>query len=95
MNVERSSKAEFKAGAGTVGLAAQAAGIKIPAAKSVTIKADKANTDTVYVGHDASVTAASGFALAAGELVEIAVDSLDKVFVIGGAASQKYSWLAV
>lgn len=95
MNIERSSKAEFRAGAGTVGLTAQAAGIKMAAAKSVTIKADAANTDVVYVGHDASVTAATGFALAKGESVEIAVDSLDKVYVIGGAASQKYSWLAV
>jgi hypothetical protein len=95
MNIERSSTAEFFAGADTVGTTAKQAGIALQAARGVTIKADAANADKVYVGHNASVDASSGFALAAGEFVEIAVDSLDKVYVVGGAASQKYSWLVV
>ena len=94
MNIERSSKAEFKTGTGTAGTTAQAAGLGFEAAKSVLIKAAAANTDKVYVGHSLNVSSANGFELSAGESVEIPVDSLGKVFVIGGAASQVYSWVA-
>lgn len=95
MNIERSSTAEFYAGADTVDTTAKKAGIALPAARGVTIKADAANAGVVYVGHHTGVDAASGYALAAGESVEIAVDSLDKVYVIGSAATQAYSWLVV
>lgn len=93
MNIERSSKGRFLAGGSTVGTSAQAAGMDFHATKSVTIKANAGNTGKVYVGHDANVTAATGFQLAAGESVEIAVDTLAKVFVIADAASQGYSWV--
>jgi len=95
MNIERSSKSRFVAGAGTVGTSEQVAGMDFGAAKSVTIKANAGNTGNIYVGHAASVSATTGFQLAKGESVEIAIDSLAKVFVIADAASQGYSWVAV
>ena len=94
MNIERSSKAEFKAGTDTVGTTAQAAGLGFEAAKSILVKASAGNTDKVYVGHDVNVSSTNGFELSAGESVEIPVDSLAKVYVVGGAASQVYSWVA-
>jgi hypothetical protein len=49
----------------------------------------------VYVGHGNGVSTTNGFQLDAGERVEIPIDSLDKVWVVGGAASQGYSWLVI
>lgn len=93
MNIERSSKSKFLAGGGTVGTSAEAAGLDFSAAKSVTIKANASNTGNIYVGHDAGVTSANGFQLAKGESVEIAIDSLAKIYVIADAAAQGYSWV--
>jgi hypothetical protein len=94
MNIERSSKGEFRTGTGTVGVASQQADMGFKAAKSVTIKADAANTGTLYLGHDNSVSATTGFPLAKGESIEIDVDSVDKIWVVGSAAGQKYAWMA-
>ena len=94
MNIERSSKSEFRTGVGTVGVVPQEADLGFKAAKSITIKADAANTGIVYVGHDNSVGVATGFPLAKGESIEIDVDSVDKVWVVGSAAGQKYAWMA-
>lgn len=84
---------KFVAGGDTVGTTAQVAGPDLQAYRSVKIKASLGNTNNIYVGHSASVTTTTGYELDAGEEVEIFVDSLGKVFVIGGAADQDYSWL--
>jgi hypothetical protein len=86
---------EFKAGHGTIGTTAARAGVGIPVALKVIIKADLANGNNIYVGHDSSVSGTNGFTLDAGEFVEIEIDSLDKIWVVGGAADQGYSWIAI
>jgi uncharacterized protein YuzE len=95
MDIQRTSVAEFKTGHGVIGTTAAAAGPAFPCVKGVKIKADLTNSDNVYVGHDDKVTTSSGFMLDAGEEVFIEVDSLGKVFVIGGAAAQGYSYVAI
>jgi len=95
MDIQKIAVPEFKTGHGTVGTTAAVVGPAFPCVKGVKIKADLTNADNVYVGHSDSVTAANGFLLDAGEEVTIEVDSLGKVFVIGGAASQGYSYVAI
>jgi len=96
MDIQRVSVQEFKAGHGSVGTTAQKAStLALRAVKGVKIKADLGNTDNVYVGHDTNVTSSNGYQLDAGEEVTVEIDSLDKVWVIGGAAAQGYSWLAI
>ncbi len=65
----------------------------------VTIKAASTNSDKIYVGYVADVTADSaeatdGFELSAGESQGFPVLSLDKIFVVAGAAAQKFFWTA-
>lgn len=95
MDIQRVSVPEFKAGHGEVGTSAAVAGPAFPCVKGVKIKADLANGNNVYVGHDEHVSASNGFVLDAGEEVFIEVDSLAKVWVFGGAASQGYSYVAI
>lgn len=89
---------EFQAGQGTVGAASQplaAVGASHTVLRYVVIKADLTNTNDVFVGPN-GVSAGSGFRLDAGEVTPpIPIDELSKVYVIGGAASQGYSWLAI
>jgi hypothetical protein len=68
------------------------------ATKGVQLKADAANSSTVYVGN-ADLTAdtadaTDGFPLAAGEGLFVPVDDVSKVYVRGGAAGQKVFWFA-
>jgi hypothetical protein len=95
MDIQQESVPEFKTGHGTVGTTAAKAGPAFPCKKYARIKADLANGDFVYVGHADTVTSSNGFVLDAGEYVDIPVDSLDKVWVIGGAAAQGYSYVAI
>lgn len=95
MDIQKTAVTEFKAGHGTIGLTAAAAGLGFVAVKGVKIKADLANANNVYVGHDENVSASNGFVLDAGEEVFIEIDSLEKVWVIGGAADQGYSYLVI
>jgi hypothetical protein len=89
---------EFQAGQGTVGATSQplaAVGETHSVQRYVIVKADLGNSNDVFVG-PSIVTAGSGFRLDAGEVTPpIAIDELSKVYVIGGAASQGYSWLAI
>lgn len=96
MDIQKITVEEFKAGHGTIGTtAAKASTLAIRAVKGVKIKADLGNGNNVYVGHGSGVTSTNGYTLDAGEEVTIEVDSLDKVWVIGGVADQGYSWLVV
>jgi hypothetical protein len=86
---------EFKSGHGTVGTTAQVLGNSQLVTKYVVIKADLTNTNNVFVG-PSGVTATTGFLLDAGESTPpIQIDDVGKVFVIGDAAAQGYSWMAV
>ncbi len=88
--------AEFAAGHGSVNqVAAQLSTLAIPAYKHVKVKADLTNSNNIYVGHSSAVSATNGFLLDAGEEVTIHVDRLNKIWVVGGADSQGYSWLVV
>lgn len=84
----------FHAGHGTVGAAeAKLSSVAFDIRKCLVVRADKANTSTVVVGTPGD--AANGFVLNAGEQTPpIYVDNTDKVRVIGGAASQVYSWVS-
>lgn len=93
MDIQQVTVGEFKAGHGTVDDTPIKAGLTLHAMKHVKIKADLDNSDNVYVGHDQNVSASNGYPLDAGEEVDVPVDSLDKVWVVGGAADQGYGWL--
>lgn len=58
----------------------------------VRIKALAANTGTIYVGNDSSVTASNGYPIAAGEAESFDVGffsgNLANIYVIGSAANQ-------
>lgn len=89
------SHEEFKAGHGVVGTNPQRAStLTFKAYKVVRIKADMGNSDFVYVGDHEGISSTSGFQLDAGESVDIPIDQIDKVWVVGGDADQGYSWLA-
>ena len=92
---QRESVEEFKAGHGTVGVSSQVLANPQDVVKYVVIKADLTNTNDVFVG-GSGVATSNGFRLDAGEATPpIHIDDLGKVYVVGGAAAQGYSWLAV
>jgi len=94
VSIATESIADFHAGHGTVGTAeAKISSVAFPIRKFLVIRADSGNTSVVMVGTPGD--AANGFALAAGqETPPLYIDSTDKVRVVGGAASQAYSWLS-
>jgi len=96
VSIANEAMAEFIHGHGVVGgTSAALASAETPVKKYVIIKADLTNTDNVYVGGPA-VTTGNGFELDAGESTPpIHINDLSKVWVVGGAASQGYSWLAI
>ena len=57
--------------------------------KMVTIKADRSNTDAVYIGFDSDLNSSNGFALDPGESVDIVIDNLGKVYVVSQSTAQK------
>ena len=68
--------------------------------RAVKIKANLANTDNVYVGTATGVTVpnaatdtTTGFPLDAGQELELLTDNLDRLWFIGGAASQAISYI--
>ena len=85
-------------GAGTIGdsSAEQLAGKTEKVLTSgITIKADGGNTDAIYVGFSNGVTSSTGYKLAAGDERPIPIRDMTKVWIIGGAAGQAYSWLGI
>ncbi len=67
--------------------------------KGVQIKADAANSGTVYVGGSTvtadAADATDGFPLSAGEGLLVPVDDPSKVYLIGSAAGQKVFFFAI
>ena len=91
-----------------VDAAAEALGATQIVTSGIVIKAMAANTDKVYVGNDSSVTAATGFQLAAGEQQSFdaawftgqppgqqGVADIANIYVIGGAANQAVCYWGV
>jgi hypothetical protein len=85
---------QFWTGTSTVGTTAAVVGDYTPLAFGVVLRADGGNSGVVIIGTTAG-NAASGFVLSAGQMSPfIAIDNLNKVFVVGTAAGQKLSWIA-
>ena len=62
--------------------------------KYVMLRANGANTSAIMIGHSAG-GAADGFILSAGQQSPaLYVDQLNKLYLVGGAADQGYSWIA-
>jgi hypothetical protein len=62
--------------------------------KYVVVRANGANSGIISIGTTAA-NASDGFILAAGQVSPpIYVDQLNKVYIVGGAANQNYSWIA-
>lgn len=65
-----------------------------PVRKYVMLRANGANNNVIMVG-DRADNANDGFILSAGQQSPaICVDQLNKVYLVGGAAGQGYSWIA-
>jgi len=95
VSIAREAGAQFKTGHGVAGVAkSQVVAVETPIEKYVEIKADLTNTNNVFVGLN-NVLTTTGYMLDAGELIRIPIDDLSKVWVIGGAAAQGYSWIAI
>lgn len=57
--------------------------------RAATIKADDANSDTVWIGFDSSVDNTTGFPLNAGDHIDVLIKDLSKIYVVSGTAGQK------
>lgn len=57
--------------------------------RTVTIKADKTNTDSVWIGFSGDLSDANGFPLDPGEEIDIVIDNLSKVYVMSPSTAQK------
>lgn len=56
----------------------------------VTVLSQSSNSQTIYVGNSGMTVSASGFPLSAGSAVDIPVDNINKVYLLG---SGNISWL--
>lgn len=87
---------EFSSGQVTVGASAvQLTLLSRKLYRGVYLTAAPTNTDNIYVGTSDSVTSANGHILDAGQQIRVEVDDASKIWIIGGAADQVVSWLAV
>jgi hypothetical protein len=95
VDIDRESQAEFRTGSGTVGTdVVRLSEIGREVKKYVMLRANGANTSVIMIGHSAAGVA-DGFILSAGQQSPpIFVDTLSKVYIVGGAAGQGYSWIA-
>jgi hypothetical protein len=96
IQIGKQTKSKFITGNSIVGITAKALTTQpFVASYKVVIEAKAGNSDTIYVGESDQVTSNNGWPLAAEEQIEIPIDDPRKVYVIGGAASQAYKWLAI
>ncbi len=101
-NVRQISFGTFSHGSRTVGTVSALAltTASVVCNRGVTVKAARANSGNVYVGSTSGVTglsaeATDGYELDAGEEIHIPVNNTNKIFVRGGAAGQKVTWMKV
>jgi hypothetical protein len=94
VNVAKESVSSWNAGNGSVGeTPAQLSDTSFEVRKHVVIRADAGNSGTITVGPNAGGVSA-GFILAAGEQTPpIYVDDLSKVWLVGSASGQNYSFI--
>lgn len=71
-----------------------AAALPANACKKVTLKANTANTITIYIG-PTGVTTSTGLALDPGESVVIEVSNTNLIFTVASTTGAGYSWIAV
>jgi hypothetical protein len=62
--------------------------------KGVSIKALSTNTGMIYLGPD-GVAAATGYQLAAGESIDIAIDNLNRIYLDAAVTGEGVTYLAV
>jgi hypothetical protein len=95
VDIDREAQSEFRTGSGTVGTdVVRLSTVGWPVKKYVMLRANGANSNVVMIGHSAA-DASNGFILSAGQQSPpIYVDDLAKVYIVGGAAGQGYSWIA-
>lgn len=93
VHVAKESVPDWNSGNGTVGTSPQALGASYTVKKHVVVRAASGNSGTVTVGPNAG-SASAGFILAAGEQTPpIYVDDVAKIFVVGSASGQNYSYI--
>lgn len=93
MSLKEFSFDEFAAGSVAVG---NSAVVQLPAQRvrnGLRLKAGPSNSATVYVGNNPNVSSSSGYPLAAGETLDVAVDDASKVYVIASASNQTLKFL--
>lgn len=76
------------------GVALPIAPISIPA-MSVTIKANRTNTNYIYVGGALTATAILGFRLSPGETVSLDIDDANKVYIDAVVAGEGVTYIGV
>jgi len=86
----------WQAGTGTVGTTpAQIFPAEFKVTKYVVVRANAGNSGTISLNNSA-VSADGGFILAAGDTSpEIKINDLSKVWLVGSAADQAFSWVSV
>ena len=83
----------FETGSGSVDTTPQPLGIAM-VRKNLVIRANGSNTGVILIGNTPQ-DAAEGYILGKGETTPpIYVDNLCKVFLVGSANGQGYSWIA-
>lgn len=68
---------------------------RIEARVGVVVSADADNAGDIWVGNNSSVAVNNGIRLAAGDSVEIEVDSPHRIWVIASQADQQVNFLTI
>jgi hypothetical protein len=95
MNIEREGSDIFIHGTTNLTTANTAVQLSTctEARKGIRIKAPAANSGTIYVGLNASVTAANGYPLTANESVFVPFMDVSQVWVFNATANDEASWI--
>lgn len=93
MQIVEQAYAEFKAGALDVDQVAIKLAPAFRVHGRVSLKAADGNTGTIYVGDSVNVSSSNGYPLAENEGVDIYVNDVSKIWVIGSADNQVLKWV--
>lgn len=61
----------------------------------VIIKAHNANVGPVYLGHDNTVSATTGYELSPGQSITLELLNIGRLWIFGGTAADRISWATV
>ena len=92
--VEITSPTSVTSGKDTVAAAGSHEQMANVPCKGVSIKALSTNTGMIYLGPD-GVEAATGYQLAAGESIDIAIDNLNRLYIDAAVTGEGVTYLAV